>query len=82
MFSLTVKRRMEVTELTCRGKKPIPTMKLAVQLIATARLVAAPLADWLNNSDTKNHGIEPGPIANMTTNRMTSRMLKYEIHKA
>ena len=30
-----------------------------------------PLADWLNNSVTKNHGIDPGPVANPTTNVMT-----------
>jgi hypothetical protein len=60
---------------TCNGKKPMPTMKLAAQLTQTARLVAAPRADWLNNSDTRNHGMEPGPIANITTNRMTNRML-------
>lgn len=71
-----------VVRLTCSGKKPMPTMKLAVQLTATARLVAAPRADWLNNSDTRNQGMDPGPIANMTTKRMTSRMLTYDTHNA
>jgi len=62
-------------QLTCSGKKPIPTIKLAAQLTQTAKLVAAPRADWLNNSDTRNQGMEPGPIANITTNRITNRML-------
>jgi hypothetical protein len=69
-------------KLTCNGKKPMPTIKLAVQLTATARLVAAPRADWLNNSDTRNQGMDPGPIANIMTNRMTSRILTYDTHKA
>jgi len=66
---------MDSYQLTCKGKKPIPTVKLAAQLIKTAKLVAAPRADWLNNSDTRNQGMEPGPIANITTNRITNRML-------
>lgn len=57
-------------------------MKLAVQLMATARLVAAPRADWLNSSETRNQGMEPGPIANITTKRMTNRILMYDTHKA
>lgn len=58
----------------------MPTIKLAVQLMATARLVAVGLADELNSSETKNHGMEPGPMANITTKRMTSRMLMYDNH--
>lgn len=57
-------------------------MKLAVQLTQTAKEVAAGLADWLNNSDTRNQGMEPGPVANIITKKMTSTMLKYEIHNA
>jgi hypothetical protein len=51
-------------------------------LTQTATEVAAGLADWLNSSDTRNQGMEPGPVANMITKKMTSTMLKYEIHNA
>lgn len=57
--------------LACNNGNPSPTMKFALQLTATAKEVAEGLADWLNNSDTKNHGIEPGPLANMMTNTRT-----------
>lgn len=53
--------------LTANGKNANPTRKLAVQLMHTARALAVGLAAWLNNSDTKNHGMEPGPQANMIT---------------
>lgn len=42
----------------------------------TANEVAVGLAAWLNNSETKNHGIEPGPIANMMTYTRTKTMHK------
>jgi hypothetical protein len=35
-------------------------------------------APWLNSSVTKNQGMEPGPVANMTTNRMTKTMQRYD----
>ena len=54
------------------GRKSKPTKKLAVQLIATAKLVAKPLAPTVNNSETMNHGIDPGPVANMMTNKNTT----------
>lgn len=60
--------------ITCKGKKPRPTTKLAVQLTPTAILVANGRADELNNSETKNHGIDPGPTANATTKTMTNMM--------
>ena len=46
------------------GEKDKPTRKLADQLTATAILVAMGLPDCANSSDTKNHGIEPGPTVN------------------
>lgn len=57
----------------------MPTKKLAVQLTVTAILQAVGLADWLNNSLTRNQGIEPGPTANMITNRRTKIIHKYDI---
>lgn len=51
-------------------------MKLAPQLTAIAMDVAIGLADWLNSSDTKNHGILPGPVAKTTTNMITNAMEK------
>jgi len=62
--------------VTCRGRKPRPTTKLAVQLTPTAMLVANGRADELNNSDTKNHGMDPGPTANAMTKAMTSTTAK------
>lgn len=62
--------------ITCKGRKPRPTMKLAVQLTPTAILVANGRADELKNSDTKNHGIDPGPTANATTNTITNIIAK------
>lgn len=46
----------------------------------TAKLVAVGRADWLNNSATKNQGIEPGPTANITTNAITRNILIYDTH--
>ena len=60
------------------GRNPRPTTKLATQLTVTAMDVAMGRAEELNNSVTKNQGIEPGPVANMTTNKITRMMLKYE----
>jgi hypothetical protein len=67
-------------KLTKRGRKDNPTQKFAIQFTATAMEVAIGRAPWLNNSDTKNHGIDPGPEANMMTKKMTKKMLKYETH--
>jgi hypothetical protein len=33
--------------------------------------VAMGRPDWLKSSVTKNQGIDPGPVANPTTNKMT-----------
>ena len=44
------------------GEKESPTRKFADQLTATAILVAIGLPDCANSSETKNQGIEPGPI--------------------
>jgi len=63
-----------ITSITCKGRKLRPTIKLAVQLTPTAILVANGRADELNNSDTKNHGIDPGPTANAITNTITNKM--------
>lgn len=64
------------------GRKPSPTTKLAVQLTVTATEVAMARAPWANSSVTKNQGIEPGPVANMTTNMITRMMLMYAIQVA
>lgn len=63
----------------CRGRKPKPTKKLAVQLTPTATDVATGRADWLNSSETRNQGMDPGPTANIITKTITSMMLMYEI---
>ena len=47
-------------------------MKLAPQLMETAKLDARPRALTANNSLTRNQGMEPGPVANMTTNKKTA----------
>lgn len=49
------------------GRNPRPTIKLATQLTVTAIDVAIGRAEELNSSVTKNQGIEPGPVANITT---------------
>ena len=41
--------------------------------------VAVGLPDWANNSVTKNQGIDPGPVANPTTNRITATIATYDI---
>lgn len=61
---------------TCKIGKPRPTKKLAVQLTPTAMLVANGRAFCINNSLTKNHGIDPGPVAKITTNPTTNTMQK------
>ena len=38
--------------------------------------VAVGRPDWAKSSVTKNQGMEPGPVANPTTNRMTATMAK------
>ncbi|KAE9526939.1 hypothetical protein AGLY_013587 [Aphis glycines] len=57
--------------ITIIGRKPRPTTKLAVQLTPTAILVANGRADELNNSATKNQGMDPGPTANAMTKAIT-----------
>ena len=52
----------------------MPTKKFAIQLMLTASDVAAGRADWLNSSDTRNQGIDPGPVANNIINATTSKM--------
>lgn len=77
---MTVKMMKTMPPIACsRGRKPKPTRKLAVQLTPTAMDVAAGRADWLNSSETRNHGIEPGPTANIITKIITRRILMYEI---
>lgn len=49
----------DVSLLTVRGKKAKLTIKLAIQLTATAILVAMGRGPWPNNSATKNQGIDP-----------------------
>ena len=61
------------------GSNPSPTRKLADQLTDTAMDVAVGLPDWANSSVTKNHGMEPGPVANPTTNKITATMATYDI---
>ena len=62
---------------TMRGVNPSPTKKFAVQLVTTATEVAIPRAPWVNNSVTKNQGIDPGPVANPTTKVMTMTIETY-----
>ena len=57
-------------------------MKFATQLTVTAIAVAIGRAEELNNSVTRNQGIEPGPVANITTNTITNSILKYDNHAA
>lgn len=64
-------------QLTCNGRKHCPTKKFAVQLTTTAIEAAIGLADWLKSSFTKNQGMDPGPVAKPTTNKMTKMMEKY-----
>ena len=68
---------MIVTYLTISGANPSPTKKLAVQFVTTAIEVAIPRADWVKSSVTKNHGIDPGPVANPTTKVMTMTIEMY-----
>ena len=56
------------------GKKRSPTKKAAVQLTATAIEAAMGLALLAKTSLTRNQGMEPGPVANITTKRITSTM--------
>ena len=65
--------------LTCKGEKRSPTKKLADQLMQTATEVAIGRPLWVNNSVTKNQGIEPGPVANPQMNRTTAAMARYFI---
>lgn len=58
------------------GKNPIPTKKAPVQLTATAMEEAVGRAFWAKSSVTKNQGMDPGPVANITTNKMTKTIDK------
>ena len=71
LFSLT---------LTSTYWKPIPTMKLAVQLVKPATAMADGLGPWENNSATMNQGMGPGPISKNATKEKMATMLKYDIH--
>lgn len=53
------------------GRKKVATRKLAVQLAATAMELAFPRALEGKISETKNHGMEPGPVAKETTKSIT-----------
>jgi len=59
--------------------KPIPTRKLAVQLISTAMDMAAGRGPWEKSSAVIIHGIEPGPTAKNTTKLSTDTTDKYDI---
>ena len=69
---------MSFTKLTCIGRKHNPTKKFAVQFVTTAMDAAIGLADCWKSSFTKNHGIDPGPVAKPTTNMMTKIIERYE----
>ena len=56
------------------GSKQRPTRKFALQFVTTATAVAVGRASCPNNSVTKNQGMEPGPTAKPTTNRITMAM--------
>lgn len=65
--------------VTCNVGKPIPTIKLAIQLTNTAMAIALGLGPWENNSAVIIHGIEPGPTAKKTTNANVDTTDKYDI---
>lgn len=71
---LKLEVELEVPEkLTLIGRKVRPTSQLAIQLLLADTAEALPLEAESNSSDVKNHGIGPGPKANVTTNiRMKS----------
>ena len=56
------------------GRKSNPTKKAAVQLTVTAMEAAIGLALLAKISLTKNQGMDPGPVANITTNKITRTM--------
>lgn len=60
--------------------KPIPTMKLAVQLDKPAIAMAEGLGPCENNSATMNQGMGPGPISKNATKEKMATMHKYDIH--
>lgn len=60
---------MDLDTCTLRRRKQRVTRKLAPQFTATAISCALPRAFVPNISVTKNQGIDPGPVANMTTNK-------------
>lgn len=68
-----------LTTLTFRGWKPMPTAKLATQLMSTAMDIAAGLGPWLKSSAVIIHGMEPGPTAKNTTNPSMDTTAKYDI---
>lgn len=59
--------------------KPMPTRKLAIQLMSTAMDMAAGRGPWENSSAVIIHGIEPGPTAKKTTKLSTDTTDKYDI---
>ena len=56
--------------------KEVETIKLAVQLVIQATELAGPRAFDGKISLTKNHGMDPGPVANEMTNKSTKTMEK------
>lgn len=56
-----------------RNSNDVPTRKFAVQLVAAATEFAAPRAPDEKSSETKNHGMEPGPVAKKITKRKTNK---------
>lgn len=66
--------------LTSKYWKPIPTMKLAVQLEKPATAMAEGLGPCENNSATMNHGMGPGPISKNATKAKIATMVTYDIH--
>lgn len=59
--------------------KPIPTKKLAIQLINTAIDIAAGRGPCEKSSAVIIHGIDPGPTAKKTTNDSVDMTDKYDI---
>ena len=63
--------RLWVCHYTLIGSKVSPTRKFALQFVTTATAVAVGRASCPKSSVTKNQGIEPGPTAKPTTNKIT-----------
>lgn len=80
VLKLFTKTRECILQLTAIYGKPIPTMKLAVQLEKPATAMAEGLGPCENNSATMNQGMGPGPISKNATKAKMATMLKYDIH--